>query len=212
MIKIAIADDHQMMIDGIKSLLKQEKNMTVIGEALNGEELLKVIEKKKADVVLMDVRMPVMDGIEATQLITQRFPDVKVLMLTMYNSREYIEKLIKSGAAGYILKNTGKQELISAIETIYRGEHYYSREVTERFMESFQKQKKVYSDIPIELTGREKDVLKLIAQEFTTQEIADKLFISHHTVETHRKNLISKLNVRNTAGLVKYAIQNDLTA
>lgn len=212
MIKIAIADDHQMMIDGIKSLLKQEKNMTVIGEALNGEEMLKVIERKKADVVLMDVRMPVMDGMEATQLISQRFPDVKVLMLTMYNSREYIEKLIKSGAAGYILKNTGKQELITAIETVYRGEQYYSREVTERFMESFQKKKKVYSDIPIELTGREKDVLKLIAQEFTTQEIADKLCISHHTVETHRKNLISKLNVRNTAGLVKYAIQNDLTS
>jgi DNA-binding NarL/FixJ family response regulator len=211
MIKIIIAEDQQMMIDGLKSLLNHEKNMTVIGEALNGEELLKMIEKKKPDVVLMDVRMPVMDGIEATQQISQRFPNIKVLMLTMHNTREYIEKLIKSGCAGYILKNTGKRELMTAIETVNSGEKYYSKEVTERFMESFQLKKNAHSEIPVELTEREKDVLKLIAQEFKTNEIADKLFISHHTVETHRKNLISKLNVRNTAGLVRYAIENDLT-
>lgn len=211
MIKIAIADDHQMMIDGLKSLLEHEKKVTVVGEALNGEEIIKIIEKKKTDVVLMDVRMPVMDGIEATELISQKFPSVKVLMLTMHNTREYIEKVIKSGAAGYILKNTGKQELMKAIETIYSGEHYYSREVTGQVMESFQKKKKNYSEIPVELTEREKEVIKLVAKQFKTSEIAEKLSLSHHTVETHRKNLISKLNVRNTAGLVIYAIENDLT-
>lgn len=127
----------------------------------------------------------------------------------MFSSREYIEKLLRVGADGYILKNTGKAELQEAIETLMQGESYFSKEVTERIMEGLQKKKDAKKNqLLVELTEREIDVLKLIAQEFTTTEIAEKLFISHHTVETHRKNLISKLNVRNIAGLVKYAIQN----
>jgi DNA-binding NarL/FixJ family response regulator len=211
MIKIIIADDHQLFIDGIKSLVKTMKNMEIVAEVNNGKELLEVLEKKTCDIVLMDINMPEMDGIEATKLVKTKHPLLKILMLTMFSSRDYIEKLLRAGADGYILKNTGKAELQEAIETLMNGESYFSKEVTERIMEGLQKKKNMEkSTYLVELTEREIDVLKLIVQEFTTAEIAEKLFISTHTVETHRKNLISKLNVRNIAGLVKYAMQNGL--
>lgn len=209
MIKLIIADDHQLFIDGIKSLVKSMKNMEIIAEVGNGKELMETLANTSCDLILMDINMPEMDGIEATKQVKDKFPSIKILMLTMFSSREYIEKLLRVGADGYILKNTGKAELQEAIETLMQGESYFSKEVTERIMEGLQKKKDAKKNqLLVELTEREIDVLKLIAQEFTTTEIAEKLFISHHTVETHRKNLISKLNVRNIAGLVKYAIQN----
>jgi DNA-binding NarL/FixJ family response regulator len=167
--------------------------------------------KNEPDLILMDVNMAGMDGIEATKQVRKNYPAVKVLMLTMFNTRDYIEKVLKAGAQGYILKNTGKEELNHAIEKVMNGESYFSKEVTERIMEGLQgKKTSAYDPMMVELTEREKDVLKLIAKELTTQEIADQLFISFNTVETHRKNLISKLNVRNIAGLVKYAVQQGL--
>ncbi len=211
MIKILIADDHQLFIDGIKSLVNSMQNMEIIAEVGNGKQLLEVLEHTSSDIILMDINMPEMDGIEATKQVKIKYPSVKILMLTMFSSREYIEKLLRAGADGYILKNTGKVELQEAIETIVNGESYFSKEVTERIMEGLQKKKSAEKkSYIVELTEREIEVLKLIVQEFTTAEIAEKLFISTHTVETHRKNLISKLNVRNIAGLVKYAMQNGL--
>lgn len=210
MIKIAIADDHQMFIDGIKSLLKGNKNMLVSVEATNGEQLLSLLKEQQTEVILMDVNMPVMDGIEATKQVKKLFPEIKVIMLTMFSSKDYIEKLLRVGANGYVLKNTGKEELTTAIEKVMQGESYFSKEVTERIMEGLQGKKAENNPHMVELTEREKDVLRLIAQELTSHEIADKLFISFHTVETHRKNLISKLQVKNIAGLVKYAVQNGL--
>lgn len=211
MIKIIIADDHQLFIDGIKSLVKSMKNMEIIAEVANGKLLLEALENNKCDIILMDINMPEMDGVEATKQVKIKYPSIKILMLTMFSNREYIEKLLRAGADGYLLKNTGKAELQEAIETIINGESYFSKEVTERIMEGLQKKKNAEKNTYIvELTEREIEVLKLIVQEFTTAEIAEKLFISTHTVETHRKNLISKLNVRNIAGLVKYAMQNGL--
>ena len=211
MIKIIISDDHQLFIDGIKSILKSIRNMEIIGEVNNGNLLLELLEQQQCDVILMDINMPEMNGIDATKLIKSKFPEIRILMLTMYSSRDYIEKLLRVGADGYILKNTGKEELQEAIETVYKGESFFSKEVTERIMEGLQKKKTAEKNAyVVEITEREIDVLKLIVQEFTTTEIAEKLFISTHTVETHRKNLISKLNVRNIAGLVKYAMQHGL--
>lgn len=210
MIRIAIADDHQMFIDGIKSLLKGNKNIQIVTEANNGEALLQHIANTPVNLILMDVNMPVMDGIETTKKVKELFPDIKVIMLTMFGTRDYIEKLLRAGANGYILKNTGKEELTTAIEKVMQGESYFSKEVTERIMEGLQGKKTETNPMMVELTEREKDVLRLIAQELTSHEIADKLFISFHTVETHRKNLISKLQVKNIAGLVKYAVQNGL--
>lgn len=210
MIHIAIADDHQMFIDGIKSLLKGNKKIQVVSEANTGEVLLQNMVNTPVHLILMDVNMPVMDGIETTKQVKQLYPDIKVIMLTMFGTRDYIEKLLRAGADGYILKNTGKDELITAMEKVMQGESYFSKEVTERIMEGLQGKKTEQNPMMVELTEREKDVLRLIAQELTSHEIADKLFISFHTVETHRKNLISKLQVKNIAGLVKYAVQHGL--
>lgn len=211
MVKIVIADDHQMFIDGIKALLASNVSLSIVGEAHNGQEALSLLLAKKADLVLLDMNMPVMDGMATLKVIKEKHPATKVIMLTMFSTRDYIEKLLKAGADGYILKNTGKEELTRGIETVMRGQSFFSKEVTERIMEGLQgKRSERNSYGQIELTEREKDVLKLIVKEMTTQEIADKLFISVNTVETHRKNLISKLNVRNIAGLVKYALQSGL--
>jgi DNA-binding NarL/FixJ family response regulator len=212
MIQLIIADDHQMFIDGLRSLLKPQKNISISGEAHNGDEVLQLLEKNTpADIILMDVNMAGLNGIEATKIVRHRYPEIKILTLTMFNTRDYIEKVLKAGAHGYILKNTGKEELNEAIEKVMKGESFFSREVTERIMEGLQGKKRMEEDpMMVELTEREKDVLKLIVEEYTTQEIADKHFISFHTVETHRKNLISKLNVKNIAGLVKYAMQRGL--
>ena len=211
MLRILIADDHQMFIDGIKALLESNKAFSIVGEANNGNQVIEKLETTEVDIILMDVNMPELDGIEATKKIIKAYPKVKVLMLTMFNTRDYIEKVLKAGAHGYILKNTGKEELQEAILKIMNGESFFSKEVTEKIMQGLQKKKEAQNDpMFIELTDREKEVLIWIVEELTTQEIADKLFISHHTVETHRKNLISKLNVKNTAGLVKFAIQHGI--
>ncbi len=203
-----IADDHQMFVDGVKAILSQIENLEVIGEANDGEALLKLIAVNPPDVVLMDMNMPELNGLETTKIMVERYPAVKVIMLTMHDSSDYIQRLIKAGANGYVLKNTGKEELKLAIETVHAGDSYYSKEVTQRIMDAMNRKKEVQTNVMnVELTEREMDVLKLIAAEMTTNEIADKLCISSHTVETHRKNLISKLQVRNSMGLVKYAMQ-----
>ena len=209
MIKVIVADDHQMFIDGIAELLKSMPTIEFIGGALNGVDLIDLLHQKTADVILMDVNMPKMDGYEATQKVTAEFPNTKVLILSMHDTSAYIQKLIKAGANGYILKNTGKAELQEAIETVARGESYYSQAVTQRIMEGLQKKERQKS-MQVELTARETDVLRLIVEEFTTHEIADQLCISHHTVESHRKNLIAKTGVKNIAGLVKYAIEQGI--
>jgi two-component system, NarL family, nitrate/nitrite response regulator NarL len=211
MIKIMIADDHQMFIDGIKALLKTEKDIEVVGEALNGKALLAVLDKSTPDIVLMDINMPEMDGIEATKELAANFPHIKVIMLSMHANTEFVVGLIESGASGYILKNTGKKELTHAIRSVHSGSPYFSEEITASIMSSFKNPERTVRNAEMEkLTEREKDVLKLIASEFSTKEIADKLFISTNTVETHRKNLFSKLKVKNLAGLVKYALQTGL--
>lgn len=210
MIKILIADDHQMFIDGIKALLKNEKEIKVVGEALNGEEVLSLLKKEKADIILLDINMPKMDGIEATREIKKKFPDVKIIILTMHNKNEFISGLANEGASGYVLKNTGKRELLDAIESVYEGKTFFSKEVTETIIQNLYKRPSEQKMEYAQLTEREKDVLKLIAQEFSTKEIADKLFISPNTVETHRKNLMSKINAKNIAGLVKFALQTGL--
>jgi DNA-binding NarL/FixJ family response regulator len=212
MIKVIIADDHQMFIEGIKSLLGSERDIKVVGEALNGKAVLAELGRNKVDIVLLDINMPEMDGIETTKQIRQSYPDVKILMLTMYNNQEFIFGLMNAGASGYILKNTGKTELVEAIMAVQAGKTYYSKDVTETILANFTKKPAEQKMDLAQLTEREKDVLKLIAQEYNTGEIAEKLFISTNTVETHRKNLLSKLHAKNIAGLVKFAVQTGLVS
>ncbi len=206
-IKVIIADDHQIVIDGLKSILVQEKNIEVIGEALNGKDALSILEKEDVDVAILDIEMPLLSGIEVTKIIKEDFPNVKVLILSMYNTEKFVHNVIEIGADGYILKNKGKEELALAIKYIMEGDEYFGREVEKTFRAS-QKRKNNESK-NVKLTKREIEVLKLIAQGNTTPKISDKLCIAHSTVETHRRNLIEKTGVEGgSKGLVRYALEN----
>lgn len=213
MINVFIADDHRVLIDGIKSLLEDQEDITVIGHALDGEEAIKQIAKNPPDVLLLDINLPLKDGIEVCKTVYKSHPDIKVLALTMFNEASFIQGMLKSGAKGYLLKNSGRKEVIKAIRKIYKGENYFSQDVSNTLMQSMipggEKKTSSSSLIP-KLTRREKEILQLILEEHTNAEIAKKLFLSLSTVETHRKNLLSKVGVRNTAGLVRVAIENNL--
>ncbi|CAM1342403.1 response regulator transcription factor [Tenacibaculum amylolyticum] len=205
-IKVIIADDHKIVIDGLKSLLELEKHIEVVGEAADGKQALELIETKDVDLAILDIEMPILSGIELTKIIKKDYQNVKVLMLSMYNTEKFVHSVIDIGANGYILKNKGKEELVLAIKYIMEGDEYFGREVEKTFRQS---QKKKNDEIKnVKLTKREIDVLKLIAIGDTTPIISEKLYIAHSTVETHRRNLIEKTGVRGgSKGLVKYAFE-----
>lgn len=213
-IKILIVDDHPMIRHGIRSLLLDEALLEVTDEASDGKEALRKVSEGDFDLVIMDIKMPEMGGIDATQAIIAEKPGIRVLAMSMYDEQRYIVKMLQAGALGYILKNTGKQELLNAIHTVMDGESYFSQEVSSIMMSQFMSRRaNGYSDAPktdVALTKRETEIIKLISEELTNSEIADQLGISPRTVDTHRRNLLQKLDVKNTAGLVKYAIQNNL--
>lgn len=215
-IKVVIADDHQIFIEGIKSLLKDAETVSLVGEARDGETLLEVLKQRRPDVVLMDVAMPNMNGIEATKKIRELFPDMKILGLTMSDDADSVSDMLKAGALGYLLKTTGKTELIKAIVRVHSGEKYLSNEMSMKLIEKMfdenhrAKDEVIQTTRKAEITKRELDIVRLIAQEMTNIEIAKKLNNSPMTIITHRKNLLRKLGVKNTAGLVKYAVLNGL--
>lgn len=210
MIKIWIADDHKMVIDGLKALLATEDAIHVLGTSMNGDELMNDMRNQlqPVDLILLDINMPKMDGLAAAKALRKSFPTIKILVLSMYNKPMFIKSLIEEGVAGYILKNTGKEELLKAIHKIMAGETYFSPEVTNVIMTSFRTKD---STTQVHLTKRELEILNLLTKALTTAEIAERLFLSTYTIDTHRKNLLSKLNLKNTPALVKYAIENDLT-
>ncbi|WP_162054926.1 response regulator transcription factor [Pontibacter pamirensis] len=211
LIRVVLTDDHNIIREGLRSLLEDDKETVVVGEASNGKELLDLLEHTPADVVLMDINMPVMDGYEATKQVAERFPDTKVLALSMLNSEPFVQKMMENGAAGYILKNTGKAELQSAIKLVANGSKFMCADLAIKFLHKPSVPEED-SDKPSRggsvLSKRELEVLGLIAEGFTNAEIADKLFTSKRTIETHRQNILEKTNAKNTANLVKYAIQN----
>lgn len=209
MIKVFITDDHQLVIDGVKSILEESEDIEVVGEALSGEATLEGLNKVEVDVLLLDLRMPNgMGGMEVAKELLSRENPIKILVLTMYNEPQVTKQLLEIGVLGCLLKNSGKKDMLNAIHKVNKGERHFDSEVTNTLFDSIDKSKKAAEKV--ELTNREREVLKLIANELTTNEIADKLFISTHTVETHRKNLLSKLNVKNIAGLVRFAVKNHL--
>jgi DNA-binding NarL/FixJ family response regulator len=209
MIRILIADDHQMFIDGLRSLLEGSDEICVVGEAANGQHVVELCEHEKVDIVIMDINMPVMDGIQATRELIKKHPGIKILGLSMYNDREYISDILKAGARGYILKNTGKETLLNAIQTLQSGGNFLGDEVSKTLLNTFMKNPGLGQAVE-KISGREKEVLECIATGLTTYEIADQLFISKNTVESHRKNLLYKLKARNTAELVNNAYKQRL--
>lgn len=215
MIKILIADDHKMFVDGIDSILKNEEDFVVVDRCYDGPSIFTSLEKNQIDVILLDVNLPGMTGIEVTERLQKEKPKIRILALSMYNEESFVSEILKKGALGYILKNTGRKELVTGIRTVFSGESYFSKDVTETIMSGLMKKQKMSTakkknlHIP-KISRREKEVLALIVKEFTTQEIAEKLYISLKTVESHRSSLLSKLNARNSAGLVRIAIENNL--
>ncbi len=202
-IKIVIADDHQMLVDGIKSLLRGEKKFEVIGVANNGSIALRIIEKNNPDILLTDINMPVMGGVALTKNVREKFPEVRIIALSMFGDQHAITEMLDAGVSGYILKNTGKEELLNAIQTVFEGGVFYSREVSDQMMRSLTDKLKKENEPT--LTSREAEIVTLIAKEYSNAKIAEELFISEHTVETHRKNIFRKTNTKSVVGLLNYA-------
>jgi DNA-binding NarL/FixJ family response regulator len=210
-IKILIVDDHKIIRDGISSLLDDQPEYIVVAEASNGREALEVLSTTKVDIAIIDINMPEMNGIDCTQQITEKYDGIRVIALTMHSEEIYLTKMIEAGAVGYILKNLGKKELLNALTAVVEGKHYYSPEITLAVIKELTSPRKTKEEEQkVELTGRELEVLELIVQEFSNKEIASKLSISVRTVDAHRRNLLEKTGARNSAGLVKYAISNEL--
>jgi two-component system, NarL family, nitrate/nitrite response regulator NarL len=204
--RILIVDDHTMFLDGITEIIKNTSLYDVVETASCGDDALEIISNTTIDLVITDLRMKNMDGNELSKVLKTKYPNIKILVVSMHNDHSLINQLLENGVSGYILKNTGKQELLAAIHDINCGKTYFGEEVKSNFINS-----KVVglnsSDENIPLTKREKEVLNLIALEHTTNEMAEKLFISLNTVETHRKNILKKFKVRNSIGIVKRAIE-----
>lgn len=199
MITVAIAEDHQALIDGIQSYLEYEEDITIVGHANDGEALLKIVRHKQPKVVICDIRMPKMDGIVATSHIKKEFPHIKVLAFTMYDQAEAIRQMLEAGATGYILKNSPLKVVLEAIYTLADNKTYYDAKLN---IEQVSK-----NSTKSILSRREKEILALIAQRKTSKEIADLLFISKSTIDTHRKNMIQKLNLKGANELLGYAIE-----
>ena len=210
-IKITLVDDHALFRNGLRILLDTNKNFKVIFEAENGKEFLENLENNIPDIVLMDINMPIMDGIEATQIANDRYPDIKVIALTMFGEEEYYYKMINAGAKGFILKNSEINEVIEAINQVMIGNSYFSQELLYKVIKSFKPHKEPIQE-SANLSKRELQVLEEICNGLSNQEIADNLFISKRTVDKHRANLLSKTNSKNTANLIMYAIKNKLVS
>jgi DNA-binding NarL/FixJ family response regulator len=213
-IRLILVDDHTIIRDGIKALLKDKEDIVVVGEASNGKELLELIATTPADVVMMDVNMPEMDGFETTAYLKEHYENVKVLVLSMLDHESYISKILSAGATGYMLKNTGREELLCGIRIIASGGQFICSSVAINLLKKLQnpnyKPANTEEKPTRDLSQREIEILKLIADGLTNAEIADKIFTSKRTVETHRQNIIEKTKAKNTAALIKYAISKGI--
>jgi DNA-binding NarL/FixJ family response regulator len=200
---LLIADDHTLFIEGLSMLVSRIDDVHIVGDAKNGKQVIELCQSQKVDLILMDLEMPEMGGIEATEVIKKDFPNLKIVAVTMLNDYNTIKKALRSGMDGYVVKNLGIAELQNAIETVMNGEIYLSPEITTILALGVAGRKPNQAYVP-DLTKREKEVIKLIIDGLTNELIAERLFLSPLTVSTHRKNVLSKLNLKNTAMLVKY--------
>lgn len=211
-IRVLVVDDHQVLIDGILAILQPVKDIHVSGFALSGLDALNLLHQDLFDVILLDINMPVMDGIVTCREIVKKYPESRIIALTMHNEFGYIQGMIDQGAQGYLLKSAGKDEIIKAIRNVYEGKTYYAEGVTNILIDGLRRKAHILprAGNQIKLTNREREILQLIVDGLTTHDIAENLFISVATVETHRKNLLRKLEVKNTAGLVREAYEQKL--
>ena len=213
MVHIALVDDHLLFREGIKAIFQEEEHMKIILEASNGKAFLDLLKNAvvKPMVVLLDIRMPHLDGYATAEILLAEYPDMKIITLTMHEEERHIIRMIELGVNGYLMKNASPEEVVECIECVVEHDYYFNNKITNIMRKILMyKGKRTVDNMMYDLTEREKEVLELICKEFTAKEIGEKLFISFRTVEGHRKNLLSKLNVRNTAGLVVFALKNEI--
>ncbi len=210
-IKIILADDHRIFRDGIKYFLENEL-MQVIAEASSGIELLELLQTKKTDIVIIDITMPGLSGIEVSKQITELYPEIKIMMLSMHTEEEFVINSVKAGAKGYLPKETSKEELLEAVKVLYNGGEYYSKIISDKFLKNVVKKVKVEQSLQENdaLTAREIEILKLAASGVSNKEIADMLSISVKTVDAHKSHIMQKLKLKNTAELVLFALRNKI--
>lgn len=212
-IKVMLCDDHAILRSGLTRLLGEQDDIEVVGEAENGREAVQKVQELYPDIVLMDIGMPVMNGMEATKQIKKRNPDIKVLVLTMHDNEEYLFQVLQAGASGYVLKKAADSDLVNAIHVVARGDCFLypsaAKMVVEDYLEKLRSGQEPTSSYDT-LTDREREILKLVAEGYTNREIAESLFISVKTVETHKSNIMEKLNLHKRAELVRYAIRKGI--
>jgi len=210
-VTVLLVDDHPIVRQGLRNLLDSMPDFKVVGEAGDGLQALEMVEKVQPQVLVIDVVMPGLTGLEVTQRVKRQWPAVKVIILSMQNNEAYVVSALKNGASGYILKDTGPEELVDAIRTVVKGERYMSKQLSERIINAYvSKMDEAEVDPYDTLTNREKEVLHLVAEGFTNQEIAERLFISPRTAELHRSNVLNKLGLKNQVDLVRFAIKRGI--
>lgn len=208
-IKVLVADDHQLFVDGVKLILKKHPDVQVVAEAADGASLLQQLKETAIDLVITDLSMPGMKGIDLVRNIKQQFPQVKLLVVTMHNEQEIINEILQAEAEGYILKNSGKAEMLEAVSNLVNGKTHYDQEVLHQLIQNIKKEKRpVIKAKP--LTERELQILALIVKELTSKEIAEQLGISKQTVDTHRLHIMEKTGAQTLVGLIKYALSSSI--
>ncbi|MHB9141409.1 MAG: response regulator [Paludibacter sp.] len=209
-IRILIADDHQLFREGIVNLLSASPQIEIVAQAENGQEAIEKAKKLKPDIVIMDLSIPVMNGVDATRILHKELPEIRVLALSMHADKHYIKEALEAGVSGYLFKNCTYDQLIEAINTVYQGEKYLSAKITEVLIRDYLSKEEEVHDNSEELSERESEILKLMAEGKSTREISDVLFISVKTVGTHKQHILEKLKLRSTADLIKYAIKKGI--
>ena len=212
MIRVLVVDDHAILRDGIRSILESQEDVIVVGEASDGAEALEFVSKLLPDIVLMDISMPNTNGLEATRLIKERFPQVKVLILTQHDNREYIAPALGAGASGYVLKRSGRREMLNALRQVHEQGVFLTSNITQEVLQDYSQNGRNGKEYEHLLTERERQVLQLVVEGKSNKEIALMLGISPKTVSVHRTNIMSKLDVQNTVELIRYAASNPLVS
>ena len=210
MIRVLVVDDHAILRDGIRSLLESQEDIIVVGEAGDGSEAIELVDKLLPDIVLMDISMPKTNGLEATRVIRERFPQVKVLILTQHDNREYIAPALSAGVSGYVLKRSGRREMLNAIRQVHEQGAYLTGNITQEVLQEYSQVGRNGKEDEQHLTDRERQVLQMITEGKSNKEIALDLGISPKTVSVHRTNIMSKLNVQNTVELIRFATSTPL--
>lgn len=212
MIRLLICDDHQLVVDGFKNLLAANSNVELVGSADNGQRAIEIADNISLDLILMDIDMPIMNGVEATRELKKRHENLKIIIISMHGEKAMIKKMMEIGADGYLLKNSSQDELFSAIDKVASGGKFFSEEVTMSLLKDAEKNNNDSAVALAELSEREIEILRWIAEGLSNKQIGEKLFISHRTVDTHRTNIMKKLEVNNIAGLIRIALKNNLVS